>query len=215
MRKYHGKNNPNHKHGMCGTKPYFIWVGIRQRCNNKKCKDYKHYGGRGIKICNRWNKFFNFWEDMGKSYFDGATIERVDNDGDYTPQNCKWASRLEQSNNTRRSKRYGHDGKELTASEWEEITGINRHVISQRIDNYGWTVKEALEIPVGSVAGGRVNKSYLRKANLPKEEVISFYKKTHNSRKVADKFGVSQTTILSRLKKWRCEIVKPGRHGFH
>lgn len=95
--------NPYEKHGMEGTPEYNTWIRIRQRTQNESNKDYKYYGARGIKVCDRWlNSFSNFYEDMGKRP-EGLTIERIDNDGDYEPSNCIWADRATQSRNRRKT----------------------------------------------------------------------------------------------------------------
>lgn len=89
-------------HGYTGEKVYQVWKNMKKRCLNKNYPKYKDYGGRGIKVCDRWIKFENFLNDMGESP-DGLTLERVDNNGNYEPGNCKWASYSEQNNNKRTS----------------------------------------------------------------------------------------------------------------
>ena len=96
------------KHGMKDTKVYEVWSSMRKRCNNPNCAAYKNYGGRGIKVCDRWSKFANFYEDMGEP--NGLTIERVDNDGDYCPENCKWIPLEEQGKNKRCQNKFGIAG---------------------------------------------------------------------------------------------------------
>lgn len=90
-------------HAHCGSGAYASWAGMKYRCASAKCKCYKNYGGRGIRVCDRWDVFENFLEDMGERP-DGTSIDRIDNDGNYEPGNCKWSTPLEQASNTRRWK---------------------------------------------------------------------------------------------------------------
>ena len=93
------------KHGGYKTTTHNSWSSARNRCNNLSNKDYKHYGARGIKMCTRWNKFENFLADMGQRPI-GLTLDRINNDGDYDPTNCRWATRSQQNSNQRKRIKY-------------------------------------------------------------------------------------------------------------
>ncbi|MDE4297182.1 hypothetical protein PXK56_18520 [Phaeobacter gallaeciensis] len=131
---------------MTNTKAYQAWNSMKQRCMNAKSKDYPRYGGRGIKICDRWLSFENFLADMGEKPRD-MTLDRIDNDGDYEPGNCRWASARTQSNNRRSNHCLTYEGKTQTLSEWSRETGIEKATLLNRIKN-GWDTKAVLTTSV-------------------------------------------------------------------
>lgn len=94
---------------LTDNKHYNTWRRMKQRCNDLNDKDYKHYGGRGIKVCNRWLKFENFFEDMFPTYKEGLPLDRINNDGDYTPENCKWSTPSQNGKNKRNSNKIQSD----------------------------------------------------------------------------------------------------------
>lgn len=139
------KKHPRKTHGMSKTKIYSIWNAMNMRCTKPSQDMYEHYGGRGIKVCDRWkHSFDNFYSDIGKFYEPGLSIDRIDPDGDYTPDNCRWANAELQANNTTRNRWITVNGITKTLSQWSKITGINRRTIAARIDIQGLSPKEAI-----------------------------------------------------------------------
>jgi len=136
------KGPANKRHGLHASRTYKAWLSMRQRCCNPNNPHYKNYGGRGITIDPCWDTFDQFLADMGQSP-DGMSIERIDNEKGYGPDNCKWASRLEQGRNTRKCRVITHGGKTQTLSEWADEYGINRQTLGKRLDN-GWDMERAL-----------------------------------------------------------------------
>lgn len=126
------------KHGCAKrsglTKEYIVWRGIRERCLGKYNKRYNDYGGRGIKICNRWKySFLNFLKDMGKCP-EGYTIERIDNNGNYEPNNCKWATRKEQGQNKRNNIILEYNGVKKTLQYWSDYLNIDAGTIKYHVN---------------------------------------------------------------------------------
>ena len=138
-RKHHSES-----HGMSKTKLYAVWNTMRMRCSKASQESYRLYGARGIKVCKRWNKFENFYKDMGGSYKEGLTIDRIDNNKGYSPKNCRWATPTEQANNTSRNRYITVDNITRTLSQWSRITGINRRTIAARIDLQGLSPRQAI-----------------------------------------------------------------------
>ena len=143
---------PNRKkqitHGHWQKGAYNSWANAKRRCNNPKNPRYHQYGGRGIKVCSRWDTFEQFLADMGERPTSKHSLDRINVDGDYSPENCRWATNVEQCNNTRRNVYLVLDGKRKTAADWSRSYGINYMAIAGRI-KLGWTVRDTLTVPVG------------------------------------------------------------------
>ena len=141
-------SNASRVHGLSRTSMHNIWWAMLQRCLSKNVKAYKDYGGRGITVCDRWMLFVNFLEDMGPRPSKDHTLDRVDNDGPYSPENCRWATRAEQANNRRSSRLIEFNGKTQTMAQWGKELGIHPDTIWSRLDQYKWSVQKALTEPV-------------------------------------------------------------------
>lgn len=137
-----------YKHGLSYTPEHRVWSHIINRCTNRRSPYYARYGGRGIKVCERWEWFPNFYKDMGPRPGPGYSIERINNDGDYKPSNCKWATKQEQARNRRSNRHITFAGRTQLLVEWAEETGISEETIYARINQLGWTVEKALTTPV-------------------------------------------------------------------
>lgn len=136
------RNQP--RHGMSGTRIHRIWSGMLYRCRSGR----GIYGRRGIAVCDRWHTFENFYADMGRPPSRFHSIDRIDNDGDYEPNNCRWATRTQQARNTSMNTILEHDGREMTIAGWSEETSIKASTICVRIYKLGWTISRALTHPV-------------------------------------------------------------------
>jgi len=132
----------NRTHGLATTKIYMIWAGIHTRCTNHNEKSYERYGGRGIKVCDRWLKFENFLADMGERP-DGMSLDRINNNGDYEPNNCRWATRKEQCRNRRNNRLVEYRGETKLLVEWCELLGLKYKLIYDRLWA-GWSIERTL-----------------------------------------------------------------------
>ena len=138
-------NQYNLKHGLYNHRLYRIWIKMRGRCNNPSYHEYGHYGGRGIKVCDEWNNdFMSFYTwSLANGYYDELTIDRIDNNGNYEPNNCRWTTQKVQCNNFSRNHCLTYDGQTHTLQEWSEILGVNQSTLSTRAWR-GWNTKEIL-----------------------------------------------------------------------
>lgn len=135
-------------HGLTNSPEYRVWSNMRNRCTNRKCKEFKYYGGRGVQVCERWmNSFEAFYEDMGPRPSRKHSIDRINNHGDYEPGNCRWVVQRTQMRNTSQNHVIEHDGRSVCLEEWSELTGLPASAIRKRLKR-GWPVKDALETPL-------------------------------------------------------------------
>lgn len=141
MRKSHGKQP---------ARLYRIWSNMKSRCTNPNADNYSFYGGRGIMVCTEWRDDFIPFRDwaIANGYADNLTLDRIDNDGDYCPSNCRWETHLRQCNNTRRNHMLTFQGKTHTISEWARIIGMKPDTLERRINAWGWPVEQALTTSV-------------------------------------------------------------------
>lgn len=135
-------------HGMGGTRLHRIWAHMKERCNNPNFRRYVDYGGRGITLCEEWETFEPFakWA-LCNGYADDLTIERIDNDKGYSPDNCRWATRFEQASNKRSNHLYTIDGATDTMTNWARKYGIASTIVFCRL-NRGWDEYRALTTPI-------------------------------------------------------------------
>lgn len=136
------------KHGFSGTVEHKAWKAMHSRCNNPNEHNYVNYGGRGISVCARWGSFENFYADMGERPKSKTSIDRIDNNGNYSPENCRWATQQQQMRNTRLNRVITHDGKTMCLAEWSEYLGIRYGLLSTRINTQKWSAERALTEPI-------------------------------------------------------------------
>ena len=117
---------------------YRSWDGMMKRCNDPKTTRYERWGGRGIKVCDEWKDFQNFYTDMINSYTPGLSIDRIDNDGDYSRENCRWSTPREQAMNRSSNRHITHNGVTKTMIEWSELAECKYSTFRQRLYVYKW-----------------------------------------------------------------------------
>lgn len=155
MKDKSGRNNPFYKHGETRTRLFRIWSHMRGRCNCPSDKRYADYGGRGIKITKEWDEYLAFKEwAMANGYKDNLTIDRIDNNGNYCPENCRWATRKEQNSNRRSNRYLTVDGITKTEKEWSDFLGIPSYVLRTRLHR-GFSEEIAIKTPVRTKIDGK------------------------------------------------------------
>lgn len=137
-----------YKHGQSYSNIYYVWRSMKNRCNNENDKQYSDYGGRGIKLCEEWDKNFRtfyFWAQEN-GYKEGLSIDRIDNNKGYFPDNCHWTDRETQNNNRRDNVFITYNGETKTVTQWSRVVGRPRRTIADRLKN-GWSIEKALFEP--------------------------------------------------------------------
>ena len=174
------------EHGFYGTPTYTSWYQMKSRCKYPSNRSYKWYGARGIKYCERWEKFENFLEDMGTRP-DGCSLDRIDANGDYCPENCRWVDKLTQQNNKRNNHWLTIGGQTHTVAEWGRISGISNSLIWDRM-------RRNSKRPI------------LSKRREPIMIKYNGQEKTINE--WSEELGIKTTTIHERLRRgWSVEDV--------
>ena len=135
------------RHGLSRHKIHWTWDSMKQRCLDPNNKRWDRYGGRGIKVCDAWMVFDNFLRDMGLPPSKSHQLDRINNDGDYEPGNCRWVDLRQQANNKSTNVHLTYDGMTLTLTEWARRKGFNPQTLWARINTHGWSVERAISEP--------------------------------------------------------------------
>lgn len=193
-------------HGLSKTPTYWAWIDLRRRCNDKSNSSYESYGGRGITVCDRWaNSFENFIADMGEKPSRGMSIDRIDVNGNYTPENCRWATSKEQGRNKRNNLHITIDEVTLTLPEWCERYNAKYWLVIRRIKKWNWTPLEALTTP-----GGRKGMAHVRlgedatNSKLTADQVRAIRLDARKQKTIAEDYGIEQSNVsaIKRRKSW-------------
>lgn len=148
VRRFKQSHSTARTHGMAGSSEHNTWSGMLARCRNPNDTAYERYGGREIRVCERWLKFGAFYADMGPRP-EGLTLERIDNNKGYEPGNCKWATRLDQARNRRSVIMITHNGETKNVSDWAKSIGVSKMTVHRRL-NAGWPFDLILATPGGT-----------------------------------------------------------------
>lgn len=146
-------HNESPHHNKSASRLYRIWLGMKARCNTPTASHYEDYGGRNIKVDSEWNDYIKFkdWA-LKNGYADNLTLDRVDTDGDYRPDNCRWVTQKEQMRNTRHNVWITYNGETKTIAEWAEITGIKYHTLKARVKKHRDNVEQIFATRIREVA---------------------------------------------------------------
>lgn len=225
----------NTTHGRARSPEHRTWCGMLQRCYNQNNTGYEDWGGRGITVCDRWkNSFENFFADMGTKPFPGASIGRLDNDGNYEPKNCRWETHEQQAKNTRRTRRFAIGSESKCFSEWAEEAGVSPAAFANRV-NANWNEDELLAPPIEAkrleyngksmtvhewstvlgmspsvlyerLSSGWTTEEALGTPPRPTTKQLTFRGKTQSLLCWAEELGINKSTLCHRLRRgWSVE----------
>ena len=184
---------------------YRIWSVMRGRCNNPNQSEYHRYGARGITVCPEWDSYsvFKSWA-LANGYDDTLTIDRIDSNGPYCPENCRWATVKEQSNNRRTCHLLTYNGKTQSLMQWAEETGLSRSCISNRLKK-GWPAEKALTEPMRTTRGQGVFAPGREKV-CDGTGLYTFNGETHTLVEWSRKLGIKKQTLYTRVTDSRFTI---------
>ena len=187
---------------------YHTWRCMRGRCKNPKSRLFSAYGGRGIYVCERWNDFDMFYADMGPRPSSSHSLDRIDNDGPYSPENCRWATHYQQSNNRRSSVLLTFRGKTQSIRQWSRETGINHSTIQRRLKRLKWSVEKALTTSAIPPKLRGQNQQVFKNAKL-----FTYKNRTMCIAAWAVELGISKAQMGVRFRNWSVEeaITRPLR----
>lgn len=185
--------SPNKTHGMSKTRLYTLWIEIKKRCYNQNDTSYEWYGGKGITVCKEWlDDFMNFYNWAIKNGYDETlprgvqTIDRIDYNGNYCPENCRWITIQEQQRNKVSNTPYELNGESHLLCEWAEILGFDYNLLRSRVVSYGWTLEQALKEPLNSKPNNKVIR-------------IEYSGEKLSVKEWSEKLGIPENTIRGRM----------------
>jgi hypothetical protein len=193
------------RHGLCDSRTYGIWNGVIQRCANPKRKRFSDYGGRGITVCEKWSTFQGFFEDMGHPPTKRHSLERKDNNGGYSLENCVWATPQEQARNRRDNRMLACYGRTQCLEDWAIETGIDKVTIFNRIKLLGWSEEKAISTPVRGMK--RMSNGTV-KGVLPWQGVMRCLISTGGSFSLYEE---EKTKIVSEIIGWDYVVKKTAK----
>jgi hypothetical protein len=217
--------NAQTTHGLSGHRLYRVWRGMIARCSCPAANDYDIYGGRGIRVCDRWLSVANFVADMDGSFRPGLLLEREDSNGHYTPENCRWATATEQMRNRSNNHLITHNGRTMCLAAWAEELGLKADTLDKRVRR--WGAEDAIRRTLAIPRGGRVarlpqNGEESRGAKLNDSavsDILEGYSRGETLASLARRHGVttSAVSLVIRGKRWRHvrpEVVRPVRRQY-